>query len=260
MRKVQNESSPERKEIRAIGISLLFLAFGFLVIWFIRAVVNIEGDAVFVSLLIIPVLVYMVISGKLKELKGPGGLEAKFTEAASESISASFETVEPSIDDMQIVVKAGVRALQEQRQQLNEAKPIVMTMELGRRGYYNKEAVLEYIKNLSQFRNFKFVVFLDEGKRFLAYMPSWAFRGLISMPELGYEFINVINESHLEDLFRYPGVVRETISTECTDAEALSEMLEQNLEALVVIDENRNLKGVVEREQVLSRMMLALTK
>jgi len=260
MKKVQNESSRERKEVRAIGISLLFLVFGFLVIWLIKAVLNIEGDAVFVSLLLIPVLVYMVISGKLKELKGPGGLEAKFTEAASESINASSETVEPSIDDMQIVAKAGVHALQEQRQKLNEAKPIVMTMELGRRGYYNTEAVLEYIKNLSQFRNFKFVVFLDEGKRFVAYMPPLAFRGLLSMPELGYEFINVINEGHLQDLLRYPGVVRETISTESTDAEALSEMSKQNLEALVVIDENRNLKGVVEREQVLSRMMLALTK
>lgn len=260
MNKVKNELSPERKEIKAIGISLLFLVFGFLVIWLIKAVANIEGDAIFVALLLIPVIVYMVISGKLKELKGPGGLEAKFTEAASESIKAPSETVEPSIDDMQIIQKGGVRLLQEQLQEVNEAKPIVMTMELGRRGYYLPEAVLEYIQNLSQFRNFKFVVFLDEEKRFLAYMQSWAFRGLLSMPELGYEFVNVINEGRLENLFRYPGVVRETISTDSTNAEALSEMLKQNLEALVVIDENRNLKGVVEREQVLSRMMLTLTK
>jgi CBS domain-containing protein len=37
-------------------------------------------------------------------------------------------------------------------------------------------------------------------------------------------------------------------------------MLEQNIEALVVIDEQRKLRGVVEREQVLSRMMLSLVR
>jgi predicted transcriptional regulator len=37
-------------------------------------------------------------------------------------------------------------------------------------------------------------------------------------------------------------------------------MLAQNIEALVVIDEHKKLRGVVEREQVLSRMMLSLIR
>jgi len=52
--------------------------------------------------------------------------------------------------------------------------------------------------------------------------------------------------------------VGETILTHSTNAEARREMMRQNLEALVVTDENNQLMGIVEREQILSRMMLSL--
>lgn len=57
--------APDYGEIRAIGIFLLFLILGFAVIWLARSIVDIEGDAVYVSLLFIPVLVYVIISGRL---------------------------------------------------------------------------------------------------------------------------------------------------------------------------------------------------
>ncbi|MDQ3639076.1 MAG: CBS domain-containing protein, partial [Actinomycetota bacterium] len=58
----------------------------------------------------------------------------------------------------------------------------------------------------------------------------------------------------------YPGVVRKTISTRSTNAEALREMMAKNLEALVVTDEDNRLKGIAEREHVLTRMVLDMTQ
>src|SRR6266516_2473000 len=103
-----------------------------------------------------------------------------------------------------------------------------MVMELGKRNYYQREAVLKYLEMLSQFRNFKFVVFADKSNQFVAYMPSWAVKGLLSKQQLGDEFIRVINQGQKQELFRYPGVVRETIRTQSTNAEALREMTRQN--------------------------------
>lgn len=68
----------DKQEIRAIVSFILFLALGFLVLWIAKSVMKIEGDAVFVALLFVPLLVYVILSRKLEELKGPGGLEAKF--------------------------------------------------------------------------------------------------------------------------------------------------------------------------------------
>jgi hypothetical protein len=174
-------------------------------------------------------------------------------------VTPASETV--SYDDPQVVAKEGVRNLVERKaKEIDESKPIVMTMSIGGQAQYNAPDVEQYMKVLSQFRNFKFVVFLDPEETFAAYMPSWALRQLLQVPDLAYEFLNAVNQGQMAQVLRYPGVVRKTISTKSTNAEALREMLEQNIEALVVIDEQRKLRGVVEREQVLSRMMLSLVR
>jgi hypothetical protein len=122
-----------KKELMAILISLLFLVLGFLVVWLVKELVNIEGDAIYVTLIFIPVLVYVIISGRLIEFKGPGGLEARFTEAATQSIKPSSETIETSVEDFQLVAKEGVRALQNKKGKIDESRPIVMSMTLGRK-------------------------------------------------------------------------------------------------------------------------------
>jgi CBS domain-containing protein len=260
MNEVRKNSIREYKELKAIGISLLFLLLGFAIVWFVKTIVKIEDNAVYVSLLFIPVLVYVIISGRLKELKGPGGLEARFSEAAAQEIKPVSETIEPSVEEMQVVAKEGLRVLQRKKPDIDETRPIIMTMVPGKGRYYDWNAVAQYVSFLGQYRNFKFVVFLDDKEHFVAYMPSWAFKGLISLPELAGEFISVVNEGRMQDLCRYPGVVKETISTKSSNVEALRRMTAENLEALVVIDEDRKLKGVIEREQVISKIMLTLVK
>lgn len=185
MKRSPHQTQLESKEIRAIWLSVLFLVLGCLVLWLVKSVMGVEGDAVFVSLLFIPLLVYVIISGKLEELKGPGGLEAKFAKAAGESVSVASEEVKPSVEEMQIVFKESVRLLERKQREIDETKPIVMILELGKSGYYEREAVLRYLEVLSQFRNFKFIIFVDNNQRFLAYMPSWALKGLLSKQELG---------------------------------------------------------------------------
>jgi signal-transduction protein with cAMP-binding, CBS, and nucleotidyltransferase domain len=248
------------KDIKAIGISLLFLIIGFAAIWFVKAYIKIEDNALFVSVLLVPILIFSIVSGRLKGFKAPGGLEANFIEAAKESITIAAEKIEPSVNDMQVIAKSAVSALDQKKQEINDSKPIVMTMILGKADYYDRSAVLDYIEMLSRFRNFKFIVFLDQNNHFVAYMASWSLEGLLKKTELGNEFINIINGGRVLDLLSFPGVIRKTVSTQSTNAEALQEMTKQNLEALVAVDEAQNLKGVVEREQVLSRMILALTK
>jgi hypothetical protein len=98
-----------RKEIPAILASILFLALGFVAIWLTKSVLKISGDSVFVSLLFVPILVYLIFSGRLKEIRAPGGLEAKFAEVAQKSAEAPAETIEASVDEMLKVAKGGPR-------------------------------------------------------------------------------------------------------------------------------------------------------
>ncbi len=69
----------------------------------------------------------------------------------------------------------------------------------------------------------------------------------------------MLNEGR-QELCSYLGVVRKTISTASTNAEALREMMSKNLEALVVADQDNRLKGIAEREQILTKMVLDMTQ
>lgn len=251
--------SPQKSEWVAIWIAIGSLALGFIVVWLAQTVIKSIDGTVLIALILLPLLVYLSASGKLAEFKGPGGIEAKFAQAAAESVSPASETV--AYDDPQVIAKEGVRSLIERKaKEIDESKPIVMTMSIGGQAQYSPPDVEQYMSVLSQFRNFKFVLFLDRDEKFVAYMPSWALKQLLQVPDLAGEFLNAVNNSQMAQVLRYPGVVKKTISTKSTNAEALREMLEQNIEALVVIDEQRKLRGVVEREQVLSRMMLSLVR
>jgi hypothetical protein len=253
-----NERAAVRRELLAVGTAVGAILLGFVVVVVARRYVASLEASVLIALILLPLLAYLIASGRLTEFKG-GGLEAKFAQAATESVSPASETV--AYDDPQVVAKESVRNLIERKaQEIDESQPIVMTMTVGGNAQYTPADVTQYLNVLSQFRNFKFVVFLDLGDRFVGYLPSWALKQLLELPDLAYEFINAVNAGQVAQLLRYPGVVKKTISIKSTNAEALREMLAQNIEALVVIDENKKLRGVVEREQVLSRMMLSLVR
>jgi hypothetical protein len=252
-------SSQSKNELAALSIAVGALALGFIVVWLARTVIQSIDSSVLIALIILPLLVYLSASGKLAEFKAPGGIEAKFIRAGAESVSPASEMV--AYDNPQVVSKDEVRRLMERKaKEIDQSKPIIMTMSVGGMAQYSAKDVEQYMSVLNQFRNFKCVLFLDQDEKFVAYMPSRALKQLLQAPDLAQEFLDAVNKGQMTQVLWYPGVVKKTISTNSTNADALREMLEQNIEALVVIDEQRKLRGVVEREQVLSRMMLSLVR
>lgn len=254
------ERQLQPRELKAILFSVLFLALGILVAWLARQYLRLEGDAIFITILIAPVLVYLIFSGRLTELRAPGGLEAKFVGVAEQSVELTSETIEASVNDMEIVAKGGIRELQKQIRRLDESKPIILTLTLGKQGYYRRDALLQYIETLAQYHTFKFVVILDKENNFVAYIPSVKISQLLRLPALGDEFVWMVNEGNVQELQRYPGIITKTISTDSTNLNALKEMTQQNLEALVVTGNDQKLKGVVEREQIISKLLLGISR
>jgi CBS domain-containing protein len=251
-------------ELRPLLMSLLFVGLGLVLLWAARYWINdpatAMGDAVFVALLVMPVLIYAIISGRLTEFRGPGGVGASFNAIVTTSVSETVGQDPVTLDQqsVQMVDKGDLSELHKKIRGLDEVTPVVLTLTFGG-GHYSLEALQKYMEGLSRSRNFKLVVFLAKDKRFLAYMPSWAAKTVLDTPNMGEEFVRVINDGDAK-LFQYPSVVQKTISTRSTHAEALREMIDRNIEAMVVTDETNHLQGIAEREQILSKMMLALTE
>ena len=84
---------PENKDTNtpvAIFITLVFICVGIGVLALTKHVAKIEGEAVFVALLLIPIFIYLAIIGKLKEVKiGSQGLSASLMKASVDDIKNS---------------------------------------------------------------------------------------------------------------------------------------------------------------------------
>ena len=248
-----------RKSLLILPVLLALLAAGIVMVLAMKMMVSMETGTIVVALLI-PLLAYLLLSGTVEELAF-GGVTAKFTYTANAEITFSdFGDMTPKASDIDEVGNQGAKAVEQmlQDKKLSEAKPIVFFFILGRDDY-NRPKALEFIKYLAAYRSFKLVVFLnDRFKQVVAYTPFWEAQKLLTDAEEGERFISSINKNNCEELLKFPGVVTKLLKTQSTNAEALRLMDEQNLDALVVVDKDRNLRGVVERDDIVSKMMLLL--
>ncbi len=93
----KNEAKDESREpYVAVQIAIIFLAAGIGVLVLTRHVAKIEGDTVLVAMLLIPVVIYLAVMGKLKGFT-MGPLSASFIEDKVEDIK---KTVEDKVNEV----------------------------------------------------------------------------------------------------------------------------------------------------------------
>ena len=247
------------KEISGLIISIIFLLLGFLVIWAMKSMLITTGDAVLIFLLLAPILVYVIFTGRLSELKGPGGLELKLqtmaSQPADEMASQRVELVE---EDMVSVLKGSTQELDRLERLLDPTKRIVLKLVLGGM-QYNRGDATEYLQRFLRYHNFNHVAFLDKKHRFVAFIPPWAMLRILTGEE-GERFIDIINGGKLLELLDFPGVLTLSINNRATYMDALKAMSDYNLETILVTGQDGQVIGVVDREQVLSKLLLAMAK
>ena len=92
------------KKTESILITLSFCILGFLSIWIAKNSLGLEEETTYIAFLIFPILIYMVVSGRIVEFKA-FGTEAKFSELAQKTIEPTLETIEASIREMEMLAK-----------------------------------------------------------------------------------------------------------------------------------------------------------
>ena len=251
----------DMKDMRVVLVVTVLISIGLIVFFVVQAVTQMKFEGLVFGLIIAPLLAYIILvsAGKIEEI-GFGGIKAKFGKAATETVKPDFGEIGPSFEDLVAVGQKGIVALEEMLQTYNlgESKPIIVIIKLGRVDY-KREETLGFINKLLQYRSFKFIVFSDSKDRLVTYMPSWAVKQTLSKRELGNEFISIINQDGRQnELLDFPHVIKDTLNIESGNGEALQMMEKLNLNALVVTDSEKLLRGVIEREEILSRMILTL--
>jgi len=246
-------SISERSFAAASGATF-FLLLGLGVVWFARRMVGLNDGALLSVLVIVPALLYVVLRGDLAELRGPGGWGATFR-ATKATVSFGAQRLD-ILDDPQLLAKSGTADLERRVQALDRDQPVLMTVTLGE--HYTVRAMSTYLEKLAHLPRFKLVAFLDGDGRFIGCASPAGLLSLMQESGLGSNFLSAIESGNKAQVFRYPGMLKSVIPAHATNSQALDAMSRYGLGALAVIDDDRRVQGVVEREQLMSKLILSL--
>lgn len=260
----------QNRDAIAITLSFFFLALSCVILWFLRVRLGITEASIQIAVLILAVLVYGVVSGRLTEFTGPGGWGAKFHEVAASPINA--DKLDLTDAEMQNIPKMGLQQIEQKIQSIAPGKPIVLSLTVGR-SYYNADTLRDSIRALTRFPSFRFILFLTQEGTLVSYIPCQTLLGILTQSSTimlaappqpgqpvgpGADLVNAVNTGDWTFVKNYVGMITKTIPDTATNWEALEAMESVGLDAIVVVDANGRPLGVAERGRITSRMLAAL--
>lgn len=243
-----------RRSVGAAAGATFFLLLGVGVVWFARRVAGVNDGAVLSVLVVIPALLFVVLRGDLAEFRGPGGWAATFR-VTKATVSFGAQNLD-ILDDPQLLAKGSMSDLGRRVQALDRDQPVLMTVALGK--HYSVKAVETYLEKLAHLPRFRLVAFLDRSGCFIGCASPAGLLSLMQDPDLARSFLDAVEHENVAQVFRYPGMLKSVIPAETTNSQALEAMSRHGLSALAVVDDDRRVKGIVEREQLMSKLILSM--
>jgi CBS domain-containing protein len=213
-------------------------------------VLDLSNGAILVIAFLGPLLAYLILSGQLSEL-GAGGVSLRFKEAALKPVETSVQPL--NVEETQTIPKLSPSEMG-RIDALDPEAPVVLTLTLDpRKGTYGFDALRQYLHRLGQHPRFRFVVFLDPDGRVVGYLSREILARLLETHTSAKPFLDDVNAGRLP---RDRSVRTEFLTPDMTTEEALSRMTALQRDAILVRDDRRSLMGIVERGDLLARLLL----
>lgn len=219
---------------------------------------SVDGSA-FIAILLVPLIVYALASGRLAEFSGPGGWGAKFRTATKSQVETSDIT--ENIVTLQTIQKEGLRQLSDAVKRLKPDLPNALTLRVGRRGYYVPEIIVKYLKTLMAAGPSTYVVFVDETKgQFVGSANASQVIALLESDATVDDFMRELARGSGENAFQgYNFLVRQSLSRDDSNKIALQKFLDTNAQALVVVSaDGQKPIGIVDRDRLMTKLMVNL--
>jgi hypothetical protein len=236
-----------------VWLAVYAFAAAFVVAAIIRWL-KIGDSATFIALLLTPMIVYGVASGKIQEFSAPGGWGAKFREAAQAAVTPTAITtpLNDVVQQFEIIQKGGLAELQGLGARLQKDKPIALSFQLGQQNY-DVDIASKYIEFLLLSDRDMMVLILDPARHFVAMTEGTTMLTLLK--NQGQQITRALASSDKNFFVNLPGFHTNSIKASDSNAVALEKMRLQNARAIVVVDGQGTPTGVVKRDDVVSSLL-----
>lgn len=247
-----------QSELIAAAAAVLCLGGALLGVLIGKRFLGIENTGVLLALIGAPVLVYLVVSGKISGLTAPGGFEATFLAVARQPVQFADRTLEASVQPAQIASRGPAADLPAKLARLERFEPVILTVTLGQQ--YQRLDWLKYVDTLVDYPQFAFAALLAENDRLLAFMGVDTVHELLSNEALGGELIRLIADGELQDITRFPGVHQQWVSPRSSTIDALRRMRRLSIEVLPVVDVQGSMVGIVTMKEIIAQIIVDLVE
>jgi len=241
----------------ALVAALGFVSFGLALSIFVKVEAPAIGDAFLIAVLVMPLLSYLILSERLVEFQGPAGIGGKLRQAGKTPV---MPLVRIAVRELMVVPKGNRAQLSDALHYVSQTSdlPIVLTLRLGQQDY-TSWMFDQYIAQLNRYRGFAFVVVIDEADRVIAYLPA----DLLQLPTIRNEGLLAqllfnIGQHNVSYVRHFPEMLTETVGDESTIFEALKVMDRHKLRRALVVTTDQLLVGIVDREDLVVQLLMAV--
>lgn len=250
-------------ELILIFSLLAFAAVIGLLVWLRASTDNkfeIKNSDIILALL--PVVLILFLSGKIESFEfGDLKVKAAFEQASSKEIESQVNLLKGiPVRELETDSKESVSKIP----QLIKNKTESLEFRLGHGGYY-WSAIRDYFNALRSHSLLKYVIINDnDGSFFGMYEANLLVNYLEADNSTSryQEFETFLNQSNTEGLLELPGFISadRAVSYEANRSKALTDMESSNLNFLPVVNEAKELQGVVERSRLTASLILDVTQ
>lgn len=234
-----------------LGLCLLAIAVTYL---------KIDNVFILVTILLLPVIVTLAVLRYLGEVTLGDIFSAKLNQQVlpTKPEELSGDIAKSVARDIELITKQGSEVLPEVRKRIARMqieKPVMLLLYMGTS--YTVADIEHYIQDLAHLRSFKFVVILSEGDRIVGYIPYYSLQHILGFEVRANALLQFIQQKDEESVRSYPGVRSTKLVMSDTNRLALQTMLNERLEAVIVEDPQGTIAGIVERDELIPRILLS---
>jgi len=239
--------------VQTVVISIIF----FVVLFFVSYLGSMSPDEggiiiepVYVFIALIPFVILLIASGKLKEIKGPGGIALLMKDEAEREISLDIEDNTLEIDPEVVHGKAGLGELE---YMIKESPPTALSFVLEKKNYYGNYAIEEYLAVLGRLSNFRNIVFVTNDGKFSGYMNIEDFKRVV-------EEGRVVEELESASIMLRKSMHKDSVKISSSNREALSVMEEADINELAVVSSSDKFIGIINQEQIVRKILSRIVR
>lgn len=239
----------------ALAFSVVVFGLAVGVAWLFKQY-RITDSAGLIVVIVLPFVAYGIASGFVAKVSLPGGFAAEFRQIAAAKISP---TLIGEVTDVLVVEKQSISSIPAFRDRVQPGKPIAISLQLGLRDYYNGDAIIEYLRTFQTLDPDLTVIFVENATGvFVASANANSVLAAVQVREFQQDFLGALENADQAALSRLVALTTATVTAATTNAEALQRMTDDGVDAIIKVDEAGKAKGLVRRDEILSRLMLTL--